>query len=1438
VRHNLRRSSYLIRVALPTAGTVALTSSVALASVLWVSMSAPNMPLLGSLVSERATSVSISLQSALLGIDDGNARHVARRRALARVLGLTYGSYSLPSIERLHALATSDGPAAAFVAQLAVVAPAGVANTSNATTPAAPQPRGGSTATPVAPAPAPAPTPTTDTPPPVIESADSIVVAAAGPAGSVVSYPVPVATDASGARLDVTCVPSSGSVFPVGSTTVTCTAVDGGRKTARTTFGVVVRDLTPPVIHVPDDMQAPASSPAGAVVTYVARASDAVSGAAAIACTPVSGSRFPVGHTRVSCVAEDAANNTSRASFDVQVLPDRTVPALDPHADLTVEASSGDGTPVTFVAPVANDPVDGLVPVLCAPVSGSLFGLGATTVNCWAEDGSHNVGHTAFDVLVRDTTPPAIDRHSEVFAAASGTSTIVAYALPSAQDSVDGVVPAACAPAPGSAFPLGRTMVTCSAQDAAGNRSSTSFGVTVGDVTAPAIQSHGDVIAEATNSSGAAVTYAAPSAGDDVDGPVPVACSPASGSVFPVGRTTVTCLAQDSVANLATSTFDVRVGDTTAPTIQPHASVVAEATGAAGSPVAYPTPTATDSVDGSVATVCAPASGSTFALGHSTVTCTAQDASGNTASSTFDVHVRDTTAPIVQTHADVVAEATGAGGASVGYSAPAANDLVDGAVGVSCAPASGSTFALGHSTVTCTATDAAGNTGSSTFDIHVRDTTAPIVQTHADVVAEATGAAGASVTYTAPSANDLVGGATGVSCAPASGSTFTLGHSTVTCTATDAAGNTGTSTFDIHVRDTTAPTVQSHINLVAEATAPTGAAVTYTAPTASDLVGGATGVSCAPASGSTFAPGHSTVTCTATDAAGNAGSSTFDVHVRDTTAPAIQAHANVVAEATGAGGANVAYSTPSASDLVSGAATVTCAPASATLFPLGHTTVTCSATDAAGNAGTSTFDVHVRDTTAPTVQSHINLVAEATAPTGAAVTYTAPTANDLVGGATGVSCAPASGSTFALGHTTVTCSATDAAGNTGNASFDIHVRDTTAPSVQAHANVVAEATGAAGAAVSYAAPGATDLVDGALTSVCAPASGTVFGLGHSTVTCTATDAAGNNASVTFDVHVRDTTGPTIQPHADVAANATPGGTVVTYTAPTASDAVDGGVAVTCAPTSGSTFSLGRTTVTCSAHDGAGNASARSFDVVVADTTAPVVQSHANIVTEAAGPGGATVSYSSPTASDSFDGPVAVTCAPVTGGVFALGHTTVTCSATDAAGNTGTSAFDVHVRDTTAPTVQSHVNVSAEATGPGGATVSYTAPTASDTVSGSVTVTCAPASGSVFAVGHTSVTCSATDAAGNTGTTAFDVNITDTTAPTLTVPSNMFVQGNSGGAVVTYTASATDLVDGSVPVSCNPPSGSWFPMWQTTVTCTATDAAGNTATRTFNVWVFP
>jgi hypothetical protein len=268
------------------------------------------------------------------------------------------------------------------------------------------------------------------------------------------------------------------------------------------------------------------------------------------------------------------------------------------------------------------------------------------------------------------------------------------------------------------------------------------------------------------------------------------------------------------------------------------------------------------------------------------VICAFGDDDRGTDSGSAYVFFLDNTPPAITVPGNMIAEANSPDGVAVTFSA-SAEDLVDGSITPTCAPAAGSTFSLGTTPVSCSATDAHGNTGSASFNVIVQDITPPVVSVPAEITAEATGSSGAVVTYTA-TGSDLVDGSITPTCAPASSLTFSLGTTSVSCSATDARGNTGSASFNVIVQDTTPPVVIVPSDMTADATSSAGAAITFTV-TSSDLVDGTIAAICTPASGDTFpiteSPGKTfpftatTVTCSATDKKGNTGSGSFKVTV-------------------------------------------------------------------------------------------------------------------------------------------------------------------------------------------------------------------------------------------------------------------------------------------------------------------------------------------------------------------------------------------------------------------------------------------------------------------------------------------------------------------------------------------------------------------------------
>jgi len=373
--------------------------------------------------------------------------------------------------------------------------------------------------------------------------------------------------------------------------------------------------------------------------------------------------------------------------------------------------------------------------------------------------------------------------------------------------------------------------------------------------------------------------------------------------------------------------------------------------------------------------------------------------------------------------------------------------------------------------------------------------------------------------------------------------------------------------------------------------------------------------------------------------------------------------------------------------------------------------------------------------------------------------------------------------------------------------------------------------------------------DGAVVNVQANSNAGYAFSSWSSDTASITFADSSSPSMTVTIHgagtvtanflFQDATPPVITSTVSPSANSNgwnSGPVTVSWSVSDPESGIGSSIACTSTTVSAET-SLAGTTLTCTATNGAGLSNSASVTVRI-DLTAPTLTLPSPTV-EATGSSGALVTYDA-SASDSLSGLDTFSCTPPSGSTFPMATTPVSCSATDKAGNSATGTFTVTVltvQDKTAPVVTVPADITVDATGPTGAVVTFTA-SALDAVDGSLAPTCTPSSGSTFALGSTKVTCSVTDKAGNVGSASFNVTVADTTPPELKLPSDMTVQATSPGAVVTFSVSASDLVDGSMPVTCTPASGSTFPLGTTTVTCSAIDKTGNKASASFKVTVTP
>ncbi|MBT4325500.1 MAG: HYR domain-containing protein [Candidatus Nitrosopelagicus sp.] len=248
------------------------------------------------------------------------------------------------------------------------------------------------------------------------------------------------------------------------------------------------------------------------------------------------------------------------------------------------------------------------------------------------------------------------------------------------------------------------------------------------------------------------------------------------------------------------------------------------------------------------------------------------------------------------------------------------------------------------------------------------------------------------------------------------------------------------------------------------------------------------------------------------------------------------------------------------------------------------------------------------------------------------------------------------------------------------------------------------------------------------------------------------------------------------------------------------------------------------------------------DKFIEDNVPPLIEPIDDIVSEATSSSGNSVTFST-TAMDAIDGTMEVVCTPESGSVFPVGVTIpVTCTSTDYSFNSDYVIFDVRVDDSTPPTISSTSDMISTSY-LDSTKIGYSIPTAIDNMGISGSVLCDPPPNSLFSIGTTTVTCSVSDISGNVGTSSFLIEIerivppVDNTPPTISIPNNIAVGTNiENSQPVSFSVTATDDMDGTVTPTCTHNSGSNFPIGTTTVTCSVSDHAGNSDSKSFTVTV--
>ncbi len=521
-----------------------------------------------------------------------------------------------------------------------------------------------------------------------------------------VDYGTATGTDAVG---PVTITDNAPAVFSLGLTTITWTATDGEGNFTTADQTVTVVDTTGPAIAAPAAVTTEATgltTPLTQLDYGTATGTDTVG---PVTITNNAPAVFPLGLTVITWTATDGAGNSNSAPQNVTV-QDATGPAITVLGanPATVNA----GATYSDAGATALDLVDGAVAVVASglPINTSI--PGTFTVTYTATDSAGNTTSATRTVNVTDSTPPAIlvlgDNPATV-----EVNGVYSDAGATAADDVDGPVPVTASGLPVPTSSLGTFTVTYTAVDSAGNATSATRTVNVVDTTPPVIVVAG--ANPATAEAGDPYVDAGASATDNVDGAVAVTVSGLPINTSIPATFTVTYTAVDSAGNATSATRTVNVVDTTPPVI-----VVAGAnpvTAEAGAPYVDAGASATDNVDGAVAVTASGLPINTSVPATFTVTYTATDSSGNSATATRTVNVVDTTAPTITAPPDVIAPATGPL-TNPPLGTPTVFDAVGPVTVTNDAPAAG--FPPDSTTVVIwTATDGAGNSNTSTQNVTI-----------------------------------------------------------------------------------------------------------------------------------------------------------------------------------------------------------------------------------------------------------------------------------------------------------------------------------------------------------------------------------------------------------------------------------------------------------------------------------------------------------------------------------------------------------------------------------------------------------------------------------------------------------------------------------------------------------------------------------------------
>lgn len=1148
--------------------------------------------------------------------------------------------------------------------------------------------------------------------------------------------------------------------------------------------------------------------------------------------------------------------NTSTQTQMVTVENDAPV-FMNCPGDITIIEDDNIGFPCSephiWVAPTADDCQDGMMitGIQSSHAPGANFNVGNTLVTYIATDSDGNSGYCYFTVTVEDNTPPVLNNTNggPSYGPFTNCGRIVTWtgsvtasdpcSSPSSRTVVRTTIPAGRNTTSGSFFPSGTTTIVYTATDASGNSTSTELVITVVDPTSPTFTScptSTTVNTSTSNPCTANVLLTTPTATDATlcNGPLTYTLSVDGGPANPVsGNTSVTGLgtgvhtfsyvATDGVNMSVPCAFTITVQDVVPPSLT--------------CPTDPPTVTVTPSMD---VTTCS-----------ANVSWTAPTPTDNCGIALVDG------LEVSYNEGDSYIDATGTIMTTVTEN-----------------------FIEGNHVVYYQATDINGLSSFCSFTVRVRNNRPPVITfcQGNTVISADEGVCTAEISYFSSFDDNCGQGTltyhlTNVSTAPIDSDNddldtydFPVGITTVYVKATDVSGMTNTlaCSFTVTVTDNEQPHIDEASAcpanmVVGNDEGECSAVVSWAPPVFADNCSMVGSPVLAPSNlppGSTFAVGTTTfITYTQYDASSNLGICSFSITVEDQEGPTMDCPDDIVVSTD----PSLCTASLSGYDVLSedncpGVVNDYAIPNENSelwdlgdAFPIGTTSVYYEAIDLAGNTTTCNFSVTVEDTEGPTIMDCPNDIVYYIVGNNCSfpVSWTEPiNMTDNCGsivsfeGPVSDPAGKVSGSMFQTGVTTITYTATDDSGVEGYCTFTVTINDSTNPTITCPSDVqvIVDVETCTATFSELGNP----IVGDNCTAVGdievendAPSEYSSYTI----VTWTATDASGLTATCTQEVYVLEGT-PVVDCPSDITIN-------ISNTSCVISDAdffaitgypywdYDG-----CASDGNSfddappVFEAGSHTVIWTIDFFNGETVTCEQNVLVVDQTNPSITCPPNVSMAANGPNctATGVALGSPTATDNCQGFSVTNNAP---NPFPLGTTTVTHTITDAGGRTATCEQMVTITGGGTPSLTCPANMTVNATSGCSATVTNLGTPTTNGLGCTGLTQPNPAtrnpSGTTF-TGVTTVTWTATFSNASTATCVQTISVLDQTNPTIVCPSNVAVNANnqdcSASNVVLGAPNAQDNCPGVLATNNGLVT---YPLGVTTVTHTATDAGGRTAT---------